>query len=383
MAVGICYALYARLRKGESMRAIRAIAVLLCAALLLPMCGCTEREPNLFMDVEKIAETYRGVELESGTDAMPTFTVDLDWMESFEWVRHLTTTESLCIHIKRGTAEKLALPDLSPCGKLKALTVYSSYFRSTKGTRARVQELDLSSVSGSGITYLKLEGLEDTNIELGDGVETIVFQQTVPDMEKLATMQNLGELQIYSDEPFDLTPLGSSESLHLLHLGMVSKSWQYKKLHFPEWDLSPLKGSNVDTLLLGTKLSTKLLESLDGAENIRHLQINRTDITRGIDNLDSLPNLESVAVFGFAGSNSFMPDKTFVSSKKDKDTIDYIAGSYGSGIVDTLERFVERGGTVVGWNMSNWEDCVMYGIEGGVSVPMTDKYYEWYYQNVD
>lgn len=196
-------------------------------------------------------------------------------------------------------------------------------------------------------------------------------------------MQNLGELQIYSDEPFDLTPLGSSESLHLLHLGMVSKSWQYKKLHFPEWDLSPLKGSNVDTLLLGTKLSTKLLESLDGAENIRHLQINRTDITRGIDNLDSLPNLESVAVFGFAGSQSFSPDKTFVSSKKDKDTIDYIAGSYGSGIVDTLERFVERGGTVVGWNMSNWEDCVMYGIEGGVSVPMTDKYYEWYYANVD
>lgn len=343
-------------------KAIRAIAVLLCAALLLPMFGCTEREPDLFMDVEKISETYRGVELESGTDAMPTFTVDLDWMESFEWVRHLTTTESLCIHIKRGTAEKLALPDLSPCGKLKALTVYSSYFRSTKGTRARVQELDLSSVSGSGITYLKLEGLEDTNIELGDGVETIVFQQTVPDMEKLATMQNLGELQIYSDEPFDLTPLGSSESLHLLHLDLHSSPFRsdgYKETYFPEWDLAPLKGSNVDTLLLGRYLSTKLLESLDGAENIRHLQLSSTDAWRDIELINSLPNLETAAFIGLEDT-----DKAWVSTAKHKDALDHIRAAKHGRVKVALQQFIDRGGTVVGAESAY-------------------DYYEWYYANVD
>lgn len=55
----------------------KTVAVLLCFAMLLPMFGCTEREPNLFMDFEEIAEKYPGVEWQSGTNEDVRFVMDL------------------------------------------------------------------------------------------------------------------------------------------------------------------------------------------------------------------------------------------------------------------------------------------------------------------
>lgn len=357
----------------------KTIAVLLCFAMLLPMFGCTEREPDLFMDVKEIAEKYPGVELKKGNDAAPVFNVDLGRMESLEWVRHLTRATTLRIQIEKGKAETLVLPNLSHCKSLKTLIISSHY--DFKEPRWELNELDLSTVSDSAVTYLRIDGPNDMNVKLGDGVETIVFRGTVPDMDALATMPNLKEIQLLSDEPYDIAPLASSESLHLLQLGICSNNWEYEEPLDSEWNLSPMKGSNIDTLLLGVNLSAKLLKSLEGAENIHHLQINHDGLPETIDVISSLPNLETVAIFGFSDSlrNS---DRMFMSSKADKDTIEEIAGLYGDNVASALQRLVDRGGTVVWWNINNWNDNVAYGIEGGAWAPMTDKYYDWYYKNV-
>lgn len=382
MAVGICYALYARLRKGESMRAIRAIAVLLCAALLLPVCGCTEREPDMFMSVEKIAERYPGVECVSGYNTTPIFVVSLTQTPSLEWVKHLTKATSVQIIFASYTNNTLTLPDISLCKELESLTFIAEATRPNYpygiSKVGMPGGLDLSSLAGSKVSYLGLVGLKDKPIELGDGVETMSFEGTTPDMEKLAAMPNLRELRLLLGEPCDLTPLAKSESLHLLHLGMYD-------VPRPEWDLSPLKGSKVDTLLLGAKLPLELLEPLAGAENIRHLQINKTEsmaeppYLKGIETLSSFPNLETVGIFGLSPVRK--TKATFVDSKKEKKAVEYIVSPFFKDATAILQELVDREVRLMGWT-NNGEDRVQYTTIGAKGTVATDNYYEWYYANV-
>lgn len=349
-------------------KAIRAIAVLLCAALLLPMFGCTI-EPSNFMSVEEIAEKHPGVSLQSGNNREARFIVNLRQNTSLEWMRYLTTAESVeIVFDAQARGETITLPDLSGCKKLQSLR-FSGEFREYSGWvgtghlyKGYPESIDLSAIANSNVNYLELKGLRKCAIELGDGVETIAFKGTVPDMGALSGMPKLKELQIFSDEPCDLTPLVSSESLHLLHLDLHSSPFRsdgYKETYFPEWDLAPLKGSNVDTLLLGRYLSTKLLESLDGAENIRHLQLSSTDAWRDIELINSLPNLETAAFIGLEDT-----DKAWVSTAKQKDALDHIRAAKHGRVKVALQQFIDRGGTVVGAESAY-------------------DYYEWYYANVD
>lgn len=364
-------------------KAVRIIAMLLCAALVLPMCGCTEHEPSLFMDVEKIAERYPGVECVSGYNTTPIFVVSLTKTPSLEWVKHLTKATSVQIIFASYTNDTLTLPDISSCKKLESLTFIAEAMRSNYpygvSKVGMPGGLDLSSLADSKVSYLGLVGLKDKPIELGDGAETMSFEGTSPDMEKLAAMPNLKELRLLLDEPCDLTPLGSSESLHLLHLGMYS-------VPRPEWDLSPLKGSNIDTLLLGAKLPTSLLEPLAGAENIRHLQINKIESMTeppymvGMDLLSSFPNLETVGIFGLSPVRK--TKVTFVDSKKEKKAVEYIVSPFFKDATVVLQELVDRGVRLIGWT-NDGEDRVQYTTFGAKGTVATDKYYEWYYANVD
>lgn len=354
-------------------KAIRAIAVLLCAALLLPMCGCTV-EPNLFMDVEEISERYPGVTLDSGYNEEARFVLDLEINASLDWMKHLTDMRSVEVRFKHKVPDiVVALPDLSDCKKLEMIRFSGQYdyyenWDSVLEVNWGPDGLDLSALAGSKVHCLRLRELSGCAIELGDGVETLVFEDTTPDMEKLAAMPNLKELQLFLDETCDLTPLASSESLHLLHFDLYSKSWgpgKYKGVYFPEWDLAPLKGSNIDTLMFGENISTKLLESLEGAENIRHLQLSRTDTSQKIGLINSLPNLETVAIVGM--EDRATPWASWAGSKNSKE------------IKDIAERLAcirdESAELALGWFMD----------EGGTVIALrsADDYYDWYYKNAE
>lgn len=275
----------------------KTVAVLLCFAMLLPMFGCTEREPNLFMDIEEIAEKYPGVEWQSGTNEDVRFVMDLSVTTSLGWMRHLTKTRSAEIVFKRlAPGAVVTLPDLSHCKKLESLQL-----------------------SGELVYYRSWH-------------------------EKI---------EVYDPESLDLTPLASSESLHLLQFGLTPNT-KYTK-SYPKWDLSPLKDSNVDTLVFGSDLSIKMLESIEGAENIRHLQLSRTDLMKNIGFIGSFPNLETVAVIA-----KYDGVDTWISNKH---AIEYIAGEYDKNTADVLHAFADRGGKVV-------------------AIKSTNNYYDWYYKNV-
>lgn len=391
-------------------KAIRAIAVLLCAALLLPMFGCTG-EKNEHISVDEIAEKYPGVKLISGDDFRAEFSVDLDKCTSFEWLKHLTTMMELTVtagSTAQGGVENAAMADLAKCVnvidlKLRINNVREveigempnvvqldiSFYNVGSVTFAGaewlqrcwmygegVEKLDISALSTDTVSYMQLYGMGDCEIDFGDGVETVVFCKSAPDLSGLAGASRLKELQLLIDEARDLTPLASSESLHLLHLGICDgTSIDYNRLNIAdiEWNLMPIVGSNIDTVLFGCALPTTLLVGLEGAENIRHLQINRRDQLAGIASIQTMPNLETVAVINHEvgyETVEISPDGTELARLAIK-----------QDARETLRSFIEDGGQLMSMNYLMFDDSGDAVDYWGRS--STSDYYEWYYANVD
>lgn len=274
-------------------------------------------------------------------------------------MQHLTTTKSAEIVFKQlAPGAVITLPDLSHCKKLESLQLSGElvYYRSWHEkieVYGYPESLDLTALASSKVKYLNLYKLGECKVEQGDGVETIVYSGTVPDTDALSKLPNLKEIQLLLSDTYDLTPLASSESLHLLQFGLTPNT-KYTK-SYPKWDLSPLKDSNVDTLVFGSDLSIKMLESIEGAENIRHLQLSRTDLMKNIGYIGSFPNLETVAVIA-----EYDRVDTWISNKH---AIEYIAGEHDKNTADVLHAFADRGGKVV-------------------AIKSTNNYYDWYYKNV-